>query len=379
MRDLEYKKGSIENLTNQLNQLQSSIKSNDLKIESNKEKFKDYLNQLSKQLNYEIDVNNLKNLYDSMSNNINIDNHLNSIINLAQKGLNDKDISLYNNIIQTVKIISMLDQYRSYYQKIKDTINEFQKMIEIDINMNNNARNNMTIIKNNIESYSNSLKDLNDNIDKINKEINNDNLNEEFTNIAMKQQAQYSSLKTTLDNVISQQNMLDSIKNKYSNIDIESMQKINKIINHINNLSPIFSRDGFISYLRKSLLKEIGDSIGDSLQQFGFTNLIPVTINEKDGALLFHNKPFKSLSGGEKTISAILLRILYARLLAPSMRLNILLLDEPTADLDSVRVGYLRELITKLNSMLNIQLIIVTHDSEMIPEQANIININRSI
>ena len=379
LRDLEFKKGSIENLTNQLNQLQSSINSSDIKIEFEKNKFKEYLNALSKQLNYEINIDNLNDLYTNMNNNVNINNHLNSIVNLAQKGLNDKDISLYNNIIQTVKIISMLDQYRSYYQKIKDSINQYQKTIDMDTNTNNSIKNTISAIKNNIEAYTNSLNDLKENIDKINKEINSENLSEEYTDIAMKQQAQYSSLKATLDNILTQQNTLQSIKNKYSNVDIKEIEKIEKIINHINNIAPIFNRDGFISYLRKSLLKEIADNIGDSLQQFGFTNLIPVTINEKDGSLLFHNKPFKSLSGGEKTIAAILLRILYARLLSPSMRLNILLLDEPTADLDSIRVGYLREMCQKLNSLLNIQIIVVTHDSEMIPESANIININRSI
>ena len=94
---------------------------------------------------------------------------------------------------------------------------------------------------------------------------------------------------------------------------------------------------------------------------------------------MFHDKPFKSLSGGEKTITAILLRILYARLLAPSMRLNLLLLDEPTSNLDSTRTNHIRELLTKLNSKLNTQLIIVTHDSEISTENSNIININKFI
>lgn len=379
LRDLEFKKGSIENLSNQLNQLKNTLDSNNLKIESEKYQFKEYLNQLSKQLNYTIDINNLNQLYQTMNDNVDINKHLNSILTSAQNGLNAQDLSMYNAIIQTVKMIFMLDQYRSYYQKIKDQINQYQRSIDMNENMNSVTNDNISSIKNNIDAYTNSLNDLKTNIDKINEEINSKNLNEEFTDIALKQQAQYSSLNTTLNNVLSQQKTLESIKNKNSNIDIHSIEKIDKITNHIDNIAPIFSRDGFISYLRKSLLKEIGDNIGDSLEQFGFSNLLPVTINEKDGSLVFHDKPFKSLSGGEKTITAILLRILYARLLAPSMRLNLLLLDEPTSNLDSTRTNHIRELLTKLNSKLNTQLIIVTHDSEISTENSNIININKFI
>ena len=98
-------------------------------------------------------------------------------------------------------------------------------------------------------------------------------------------------------------------------------------------------------------------------------------IKQKNGALLFHDRPFRSLSGGEKTITAILLRILYAKLLAPSMKLGILMLDEPGAELDSVRVGYLRQLLTKINKSMNMQMLVVTHDAELAPENANKISI----
>ena len=87
--------------------------------------------------------------------------------------------------------------------------------------------------------------------------------------------------------------------------------------------------------------------------------------------MLFHNRPFRSLSGGEKTITGILMRVLYSKILAPNMKLGLLLMDEPTADLDSTRVTYLRQLLDKINKSLNMQIIVVTHDSELVTEDSN--------
>ena len=81
----------------------------------------------------------------------------------------------------------------------------------------------------------------------------------------------------------------------------------------------------------------------------------------------------------EKTIVSILLRVLYARLLAPATKINILMLDEPTADLDSIRVGYLRQMLFKISKMMNMQVIMVTHDESVIPDQANLIVINTQL
>jgi len=55
------------------------------------------------------------------------------------------------------------------------------------------------------------------------------------------------------------------------------------------------------------------------------------------------------------------------------------MLDEPTADLDSIRVGYLRQMLFKISKMMNMQVIMVTHDESVIPDQANLIVINTQL
>lgn len=339
-----------------------------------------YLEEIGNQLN--MVISDINKFFKFLDNNSNINTYLDNLSLLIDTAIehynNGDDVSHYlMGIKETFNIIKDIDRYRSYYLGIKDNINRLINQKNIVLGQNDN-------FNREIDNLKNTLTSLNKNLEVSYNAINNIDISdisdvESLLKMAMHYQSQYTALSTTLNNLTIYMQQLDTINNSIDSNgdnDLERLQSLNDNINSITRIMPIFSRDGFVSFLRKSLLKDIATSIGDSLEKFGFTKLIPVTIDDKNGALLFQDRAFKSLSGGEKTIAAILLRILYARLLAPSMKLNMLLLDEPTADLDSVRVGYLRQLLTNINKTLNMQIIIVTHDSEVIPENANTITIN---
>lgn len=377
LKNLEISRTTLININKRIEQLENSLKHGNEEISVAKKDFKSYIEKVEKDLNVQIDVSNLTPLFDMFDNNTSISTHLYQIKSYSQTGLSNIDNKVqvaecFKAISSEVDIIGMLDQYRTYYNQIRTNINNLIRKIETAVN-------NLAIRTNDLENEKHELDLTVIQIRELEKQLKNmssldiDNV-EQFTNMAMKNQAQYTQLQTTLDNVKMYQNQLLSLGSNNPDDDLKRLNDITNTIKSIEKIAPIFSRDGFVSYLRKSLLKDIATNIGDSLEKFGFIKLTPVTIDEKNGALLFHERAFRSLSGGEKTIVAILLRILWAKLLSTNL-LPVLLLDEPTADLDSVRVSYLRQLLTKINKALHLQIICVTHDSELIPEKANRISI----
>jgi DNA repair exonuclease SbcCD ATPase subunit len=65
-------------------------------------------------------------------------------------------------------------------------------------------------------------------------------------------------------------------------------------------------------------------------------------------------------SGGERSIACLVLRIAFARVLAPHLRM--LVLDEPTANLDSNAVKLLAETLRENMGEIMEQAFIITHD-----------------
>ena len=370
LKDIDLNKKLLLDINKRIEILENNNDNNVLdKLKSD---FLIYLSKIEKELNTSIDVNNLQSLYTMFDNNTNISTHLNYIKGYSQEGLNNISNSnrikeCFNFISNEVDTIGMLDKYRSYYQQIKNTIQQFTYNINIQVNNSKEKINSLNREKNQLDTIVREINRLEDQLKNLNVSEDIKDI-EQFTNMAMKNQAQYTQLRTTLDNVITYQKQLDALTTIGT---IDDLNNITKYISSIEKIIPIFSRDGFVQHLRSNLLKEIATSIGDSLEKFGFTKLIPVTIDEKSGALLFHNRLFRSLSGGERTIVALLLKILYSKLLAPNMKINTLLLDEPNSELDSIRTGYLRELLIKINKSLNMQIIIVSHDSELVSDSAN--------
>lgn len=355
-------------------QLQTQMNNSKTQIQKLQSDLDNYTDNISKQTGIkDINGKDLSSFRNAMSQNCDVNNYINNITNYSNyciQNIDDKDnvIKCLNYIIQLAQSITKINEYRAYYDNIINTINKMQYNIDV--------------MSNTIDNYQSQLNsfeiDKKKNEEELSKlstiDINNTNVDDinHLTELIRNSQSQYTLLSTTLNNLIQNKKQLDSL----TEVDESLLDDYSSKMDKLNEILPLFNRDGFVSFLRKSLLKEISNNIGDSLQKFGFTKLLPTDIDDKSGALSFHGRLFRSLSGGEKTIVAILLRILYSRLIAPTMRLNILLLDEPASELDEIRIGYLRELLNKINSIMNMQIIMVTHDSMSIPENANVINFN---
>ena len=359
----------IKGIESRIKTLEEAFTKDEENIENAKQNLYNYIKDINKSFNVNLsNIEEIPNVFQIWDHNCNISTHLDNIKNLALKGLNyseydDKLEKVFYDIIDVVNIISKLDDYRKYYSNLREQYNKLINNLNMQISISNNNKQQLEYARNELNNTNSLLSNL------VLPEISQqENLND----LLMQYNTQYTSLKTTLDNLIAYKNQLDLISGDISE---ESLEKIKSNIESLNKVLPIFNRDGFVSFLRKSLLKDIANNIGESLEKFSFTKLLPVTIDEKNGALLFHGRLMRSLSGGEKTIASIILRVLYARLLSPSMKLNILMLDEPTADLDSIRIMHLRQLLQKLNKLLNIQIIVVTHDNMLIPENCKVINI----
>ncbi|MEM7825298.1 MAG: hypothetical protein QW412_00370, partial [Candidatus Aenigmatarchaeota archaeon] len=96
---------------------------------------------------------------------------------------------------------------------------------------------------------------------------------------------------------------------------------------------------------------------------------IKLNIEEGDYVLQLKDRTGKFISvdgiasGGERSVACLALRIAFARVLAPHLR--ILMLDEPTANLDSLAI---KELATTLRERINEfidQTFLITHTMEL--------------
>ena len=376
VRSIERAKGMLNKYEHDVSSYTERIAHTDESIKALYDELDQYFIQLEQELKVSIDRNNLDSLFEMFQRNTNLTTHLDHIQMLAKKGIEAQDSNsnkYFEAIYSAIETIRILDQYRAYYQNIKDKLLSMRRNIENAVNAGISDSNNLELLKESISDTSKEIASMEDQLKSI--QIVDDV--QQFTNMLSAQQFVYTKLETTLKNVhVFERELakIDDAEANNSNIELQ-IEHLQSLLQSLDRINPIFSRDGFVSYIRKSLLKELGLSLDDSLEKFGFVNLTPVTIDD-NGRLLFHERPLLSMSGGEKSIIAIILRILYAKLLAPSSKLHVLLLDEPTDSLDSVRVGYLRQLLTRISSTMGYQIIVITHDENMIPENAHTINLN---
>lgn len=371
---------NIDSIASRINDTQNAI-------DRSQEALSKYIEQISVSMKVSIDANNLNGFYEMLLAQANLSTHIDNIVRavtVAQKDPSQTSTML-SYILQCANTIKQLDSYKNYYHQIIDTMKKLYNDIVNVTSRYTYDNNDLVRLRQQLSTIDSQIQQLKDTIgdmDQLSNMVSNDS---KIGTAYIQQQSRYSMLDTSYKSLLSYREQIDKLSSSNGADDSSNTigtlnnSDLQLLLNKIHDIIQVFGRNGFVSYLRKSLLKEIAVSIGDSLEKFGFTKLIPVDIDSKSGALTFHDRLFRSLSGGEKTIVSILLRVLYARLLAPATKINILMLDEPTADLDSIRVGYLRQMLFKISKMMNMQVIMVTHDESVIPDQANLIVINTQL
>jgi phospholipid/cholesterol/gamma-HCH transport system ATP-binding protein len=154
--------------------------------------------------------------------------------------------------------------------------------------------------------------------------------------------------------------MLDSIQkgniqilgSDISNLDLKQSQDLKQQFSYLFQFGALFSFLNVIENI-SVMLKEYTDLPADLIEKIAYTNLEIVGL-PKSCALLYPSQ----LSGGMKK------RVALARSLA--MQPKILFLDEPTSGLDPASTQKINELIVQLRDMLNITIVVITHDLETI-------------
>ena len=154
--------------------------------------------------------------------------------------------------------------------------------------------------------------------------------------------------------------MLDSIQKgnievlgkDISNIDLKSSQDLKQQFSYLFQFGALYSFLNVIENI-SVMLKEYTDLPQDLIEKIAYTNLEIVGL-PKSSATLYPSQ----LSGGMKK------RVALARSLA--MQPKILFLDEPTSGLDPASTQKINELLIELKNILNITIVIITHDLETI-------------
>ena len=137
-----------------------------------------------------------------------------------------------------------------------------------------------------------------------------------------------------------------------SNITLKESQEIKEKFSYLFQFGALYSFLNVIENI-SVMLKEYTNLPQDLIEKIAYTNLDIVGL-PKRVAKLYPSE----LSGGMKK------RVALARSLA--MQPKILFLDEPTSGLDPASTQKINELIIYLRDILNITVVIITHDLETI-------------
>ena len=137
-----------------------------------------------------------------------------------------------------------------------------------------------------------------------------------------------------------------------SNLNLEQSQEVKQQFSYLFQFGALFS---FLTVIENIavMLKEYTNLPNDLIEKIAYTNLEIVGL-PKNCAKLYPSE----ISGGMKK------RVALARSLA--LEPKILFLDEPTSGLDPASTQMINELIIYLRDVLNITIVIITHDLETI-------------
>ena len=133
--------------------------------------------------------------------------------------------------------------------------------------------------------------------------------------------------------------------------------------------------------LRKELIAAVNEVISDIWEQlypYDSYHDLRLLANEQDYALEFKDADdwipiIGFASGGERMLACLAMRIAFSKVLAPN--LNLLILDEPTHNLDENAINTFIDVVNNNVSKFIDQIFIITHDEKLAESSSNIIKI----
>lgn len=149
-----------------------------------------------------------------------------------------------------------------------------------------------------------------------------------------------------------QKGNIQILEKDISDLNLKQIQDLKQQFSYLFQFGALYSFLNVIENI-SVMLKEYTNLPPDLIEKIAYTNLEIVGL-PKSCALLYPSQ----LSGGMKK------RVALARSLA--MQPKILFLDEPTSGLDPSSTQKINELLIHLKNILNITIVIITHDLETI-------------
>lgn len=161
---------------------------------------------------------------------------------------------------------------------------------------------------------------------------------------------------------------------------LESEREIlRKVRESLEKLAEFFKKDGVIaktltSRIRASLESEVNRILKGVIREF------KIEIDEEfDFTVVYPSgvtRPIENLSGGEKTVLSLALRLALAKVLTGRIP-RLMILDEPTQNLDSEVRLMIFDIIKRIAGTMD-QIIVVTHDEDIVDKADRVIRVTNS-
>jgi len=328
----------------QLEKIKEKIKA----LSSKKEKLQDAHNKYNfavnalKKVNKQEILEKLTEIEDKIKKKENV---LNTTLN--QAGIERKDLDVvyrkakeareeYTRLEERIKqkstILSSIQDKERLYNSYKEKLEDIKKQLD-ELGYSEEEYNK---VKLKLDDLENKIKDFEANISTL----------EERLRIANKR-------------VIDLKSEIEEIKEKE-----QKARKIEEFTEMLKSLREIFGKDGIQSTIRQQAIPIIEAHTREIFQEFGLS-YSDIKIDEDFNITLYgpgFEQSVSALSGGEKSVVAFALRMGIARTLANS-NLDMIMLDEPTAYLDTYRREELVNVLSKIRGIP--QVILVTQEETL--------------
>jgi exonuclease SbcC len=279
------------------------------------------------------------------------------------------------------KSIKTLEVYQKNLNVIKVEISNLQK----DVEKNQNDEKGLSLLYSRIseiEAKKNRLNFLNSRMDDVNRKITEINgqlkdqdiekIRKEFTQLFGRKSELEERLKNLEKSFKEKESRKEGEEEKLKTIEDQRSEvlKLEKIIKDMK----IFEKA--LESTQTQLRSEFVDTVNYAMGQI-WPNLYPyedfadIALNVEEGDYILQMKDRMGrwvnadgvASGGERSIACLALRIAFSLVLAPQLRL--LVLDEPTHNLDTKAVEDLAETLkTSVDNFVD-QIFLITHDEKL--------------